>query len=128
MRNFNKTADFYRALDLSIMPVIMLNEKNSCQYFNKAFLSQIGYTIEQVPDRITWFESAYPDKTYRCKVIESWYNCIEFAESNGDEIVHLVTRVCCADGSCKWYDVYESILSSIKMITFVDVDWSYNTN
>jgi PAS domain S-box-containing protein len=128
MRHINKKVAFYKALDLSIMPVIMLNERNSYQYFNKAFLTQIGYTIEQVPDRITWFESAYPDRNYRCEVIDKWYKCIEFAESNGDELVHMVTKICCADGSCKWYDVYESISKGIKVITFVDVDWSYNMN
>jgi diguanylate cyclase (GGDEF)-like protein/PAS domain S-box-containing protein len=44
----------------------------SFEYLNPRFTKIFGYTIEDIPDKDTWFKKAYPDKAYRNKVISTW--------------------------------------------------------
>jgi|GEM_PF-875927 len=41
-------------------------------YFNPKFTEIFGYTLEDLPDKKTWFEKAYPDQKYRSKVVAVW--------------------------------------------------------
>ena len=50
---------------------IMRRDK-SFEYFNKPFTHMLGYTLEDVPDKETWFALAYPDSEYRAKVASTW--------------------------------------------------------
>lgn len=124
MQNLIKTGEFFQTIDLIITPVILVNEslKPSHLYFNSSFLSKIGYTLDQIPDSDTWFEKAYPDENYRKEVIENWENAWALAEKNGDTHLHTVAKICCADGSFKWFDVHQNTYGENKVITFLDVD------
>jgi two-component system sensor histidine kinase/response regulator len=42
------------------------------EYFNPKFTELFGYTIEDLPDKQTWFENAYPDEEYRKQVFSAW--------------------------------------------------------
>ena len=42
------------------------------EYFNPKFTELFGYTIEDLPDKQTWFERAYPDEEYRKQVFSAW--------------------------------------------------------
>jgi PAS domain S-box-containing protein len=37
----------------------------SFEYFNPRFIEIFGYTLKDVPDKMTWFEKAYPDPMAR---------------------------------------------------------------
>ncbi|MGZ3819482.1 MAG: PAS domain S-box protein, partial [Mucilaginibacter sp.] len=122
MQSLIKSEEFFKTLDLIITPVILVNGEGRHQYFNKAFLSNIGYSIEYIPDKNAWFEKAYPDQNYRTEVIGNWEKCIETAKVNGDTHVHLMVRICCADGSFKWFDIHENTFGDNKVVTFMDVN------
>ncbi|MGZ3750668.1 MAG: sensor histidine kinase, partial [Mucilaginibacter sp.] len=63
-----------------------------------------------------------PDQNYRTEVIGNWEKCIETAKVNGDTHVHLMVRICCADGSFKWFDIHENTFGDNKVVTFMDVN------
>jgi PAS domain S-box-containing protein len=42
------------------------------EYFNPKFTEILGYTLDDLPDKETWFEKAYPDEKYRHKVRSVW--------------------------------------------------------
>ncbi|MGD8228223.1 MAG: PAS domain S-box protein, partial [Desulfobacteraceae bacterium] len=42
------------------------------EYLNPKFSEIFGYTIQDLPDKRTWFQKAYPDVNYRKKVISTW--------------------------------------------------------
>jgi len=42
------------------------------EYFNPKFTELFGYTIEDLPDKQTWFERAYPNEEYRKQVFSAW--------------------------------------------------------
>jgi len=41
-------------------------------FINRTFTEIFGYTIDDIPDKFTWFKKAYPDPEYREQVIAKW--------------------------------------------------------
>jgi PAS domain S-box-containing protein len=128
MQELINTGEFYETLDLITTPIILANNETVCQYVNKAFLSQIGYPIEDIVDQDSWFNKVHPDENYRREVMQNWQNRIETARIKGETHAHMVTKVCCADGSYKWFDIHESIFGNNKVISFLDVNELQESN
>jgi PAS domain S-box-containing protein len=122
MQQLIETSEFYETIDLIITPIILANNETVCQYVNKAFLSQIGYSAQDILDQETWFNKVHPDEHYRREVKENWKLQLEEAKNKGETHVHMITKVCCADGSYKWFDIHESIHGDNKVISFLDIN------
>jgi PAS domain S-box-containing protein len=123
MQKLIKSPEFYKTIDLIITPIILAdNNDTAAQYVNRAFLTQIGYHVEDIPTQADWFNVAHPDELYRSEVKQNWEKRMEEARLNGDSHAHMVTRIRCADGSYKWFDVHENVFGAIKVVTFLDVD------
>lgn len=121
MKDLISSKEFYETIDLIITPIILADRDTICRYVNKAFLQQIGYQPEEIYDQETWYQIVYSDKD-RQEVKETWARLKEVAKNRGESHVHMVTRIKCADGSFKWFDLHESIFSGNKVVTFLDVD------
>jgi len=115
-------SDFYETIDLINTPILLANKETVCEYVNQAFLKQIGYHSQDIYDQQAWFDRAYPDTGYREDVQQTWWQLVEVAKHQGESHVHMMTRVHCADGSLKWFDIHESIIGENKVISFLDVD------
>ena len=59
--------------------VSVMGSDRQFHYFNPKFTEIFGYTLDDLPDKKTWFEKAYPDEEYRRKVVAVWE-----ADSVGD--------------------------------------------
>lgn len=128
MQRLIQTEEFYRTIDLVGSPVILIKEGNIHHYHNKAFLSQIGYTLEDAADPETWLRKLYPDEVYRAGVSAQWQEARAAAEAAGSAEAHLVVRICCHDQSYKWFDVHESTMEHNRVVTFLDVNELYRSN
>ncbi len=122
MHNLIKTKEFYETVDLIITPIILVNNATECQYVNKAFLSQIGYNIKDVRNPDSWFNKVYQDENYRRDMKRKGQKGLKSDKNKAVTHAHMVTNVCCADGSFKWFDIHESIFGNNKLVTFLDVD------
>lgn len=122
MQTLINTSEFYQTIDLIITPILLSNSETKHQYVNKAFLKQIGYSVEDIPDQNAWFNCVYPEADYRAEVKESWFNVVGAAQRKGDTHAHMVAKLFCADGSYKWFDVHENVYGNNKVVTFLDVD------
>ncbi|MDY7030302.1 MAG: PAS domain S-box protein, partial [Thermodesulfobacteriota bacterium] len=54
------------------------------EYFNPKFTEIFGYTKEDLPDKKTWFNKAYPDEAYRKKAAYTWENDLVKSEKIGE--------------------------------------------
>ena len=61
------------------------------EYFNPRFTKIFGYTLEDLPNKQVWFEKAYPDETYRKRVISIWRQDHEHL-SGGSELRPDISR------------------------------------
>jgi diguanylate cyclase (GGDEF)-like protein/PAS domain S-box-containing protein len=75
----------------------------SFEYINPRFTKIFGYTMQDIPDKDTWFEKAYPDKAYRNKVIATWERDIAEKVKIGEENPRVFT-VRCKNGQDKIID------------------------
>jgi two-component system cell cycle sensor histidine kinase/response regulator CckA len=95
-------------------------------YLNPKFTEIFGYTLDDIPDKQTWFEHAYPEEAYRDTVIAAWRNELIEEQSFGD-VKQRIFSVRCKDGKDKiihfrsvvlkdgWqFIAYEDITSQMK--------------
>ncbi|MDQ1336873.1 MAG: hypothetical protein QG552_3823 [Thermodesulfobacteriota bacterium] len=72
----------------------------SFEYLNPKFEEIFGYTLDDLPDKQTWFEKAYPDETYREQVVSAWKADSADASERKGERARLFT-VRCKNGQDK---------------------------
>ena len=70
------------------------------EYLNSMFTEIFGYTIEDLPDKETWFKKAYPDEDYRDEVLCAWKKDFVNDSSSGKRSPR-VFRVRCKNGQEK---------------------------
>jgi len=84
---------------------ILLVDKNGFHtYLNPKFSEMFGYTLEDIPDRETWFEKAYPEASYRSYVQSRWLDNIDFIKP--EEKKALMLNIACKDGSLKAIHIF----------------------
>jgi two-component system cell cycle sensor histidine kinase/response regulator CckA len=59
----------YSPFGLSIM-----RPDQTYEFLNDKFTDIFGYSLEDIPDKQTWFKKAYPDPTYRAMIKQAWLN------------------------------------------------------
>ncbi|MCS3805064.1 diguanylate cyclase (GGDEF)-like protein [Chromobacterium alkanivorans] len=123
-----------RSLDFVPIPILISESdakldqpgRRVHRYLNRAFLQQIGYTLEQMPDMEAWFRLAYPDPVYRLEVEQSWLQAVKDSLALGRNLAEMTVRVCCADGRLRWFIVtaqlHADLLPNWHIVTFRDVD------
>jgi len=82
--------DYLNSLPLGAIVVKNDSETLNHQvvFVNEQFLRKIGYTVEDIPDKNTWWETAYPDKAYQKVVAQYWELAVEtYAASDGKYVV-----------------------------------------
>jgi PAS domain S-box-containing protein len=91
----------FRALaDTSPLAIYMsTGVEQVADYVNPAFIRLFGYALDEVPTVAEWWPRAYPDETYRARIVEEWQRKVEQAIEAQSEIEPLEVVVTCKDGS-----------------------------
>ena len=79
--------------------MVMILKDGTFSYMNPKFRDLFGYTLDEIPDGRTWFRKAYPDASYRHKVISQWINDLKDIGA-GEQLPRIFT-VKRKDGSTK---------------------------
>ena len=127
MQEIIKSIEFLKAIDMSVTPIVLLDENYTLKYVNKAFIADIGYEIEQIPTKEAWLKKAYPDPNYREEVLCNWDKSSQLTKRKSRFPIHMTSKICCADDTFKWFDVYEETIGSIKVMTFLNIDESHRS-
>ncbi|WP_299203266.1 diguanylate cyclase [uncultured Amphritea sp.] len=61
-------------LDNSPVGVSWCDDAGNIEYINHAFTRMFGYTLEDLPNVMTWFTKAYPDAINHDEIISRWEN------------------------------------------------------
>ncbi len=77
--------------------ISLMREDLTTEYVNPGFTRIFGYTVEDVPDKATWFEKAYPDPAYRDAVIATWTDDVARCVNQGT-VMEKTFTVRCKDG------------------------------
>ncbi len=95
------------------------------EYLNPNFTQIFGYTIDDIPDKNSWFEKAYPEPTYRETVISTWKKDKD-ERTGSSEIKPRIYTVHCKNGQDKIIHFRAVHLESNRqLITYEDISDRY---
>jgi PAS domain S-box-containing protein len=97
------------------------DEHGRIDYVNDQFLTNFGYTLDEIGDPDAWWEHAYPDERYRREVLNSWGNSVEQASREGQRIKPCEYRVTCKDGTVRVAEILGATIGDRKLILFNDL-------
>jgi signal transduction histidine kinase len=117
--DLQKVADF---LPYPFIIAEVFDGKHQNTYLNEKFSEEISYTLDEIPTIETWYEHAYPDDIYRAKVIENWDQEEINSRNAGKVFVKMKSQVTCKNGSKRWYEVKATVINTIHIVAFVDLD------
>lgn len=99
----------------------VMNADFSFEYFNPKFTEILGYTLDDLPDKIAWFQKAYPDPEYRDMVRSVWTSDSIENRKMG-EVKPRIFKVRCKDGSDKIIHFRAVILKDERqLMTYEDI-------
>ena len=90
---------FQTLSDQAPFGMMMIDKEGTFKYVNPKFMELFGYDLADVPNGKTWFRKAYPDPTYRHRVISDWLS--DLAEACPAQKRSRVFTATCKDGSKK---------------------------
>jgi PAS domain S-box-containing protein len=90
---------FENLLEKSPFGMFMFDNKFMLKYINPKFKELFGYDLDEITNGRKWLVKAYPEPSYRHKVLSEWFNDIKAAESGAKQ--QRVYTVTCKDRTKK---------------------------
>ena len=85
--------------------IISLDEAGTHHFVNKKFVELFGYPLQDIPNGMTWLKKAFPNKTYRNRILSYW---AEYMKKPGAKYLRpRAFNATCKDGTIK------EVLSSV---------------
>ncbi|WP_084151586.1 EAL domain-containing protein [Thiomicrorhabdus sp. Milos-T2] len=101
-------------------------EYDEIVYVNPAFTKSLGYEVEDIPTDRVWFKKAYPDESYEKFISQEWFNALNIARENKQDLLGIPARIMCGDGVEKWFQVTSHTdrfaIGEFHLIIFVEID------
>lgn len=112
----------YRTL-LRIMPVplCLVDSGGAVVYLDDHFTTLFQYTRDDIPSLEHWWVKAYPDPSYRQKVMETWENDMKVAVMEDTDIMPREYRVTKKNGDTCIVEISGIVLGDQFLATFLDV-------
>jgi hypothetical protein len=82
-------------------------------YVNPSFSNSIGWGIEEIPDKNSWWKTAYPDPDYQKVVERLWEMSMESKGSNDDNFVSMTVNIMTKHKNIKRFKVYTELQSAL---------------
>ncbi len=122
LRSLSESQERFRRLaEDAPFGISIMRGNGKFEYFNSRFTEIFGYTLEDLPDKDTWFLKAYPDSEYREKVKKAWARDRRAQEAQR-EIRERIFKVRCKDGQDKMISFRYVMLGADRhLLTYEDV-------
>jgi signal transduction histidine kinase len=114
--------DFINFLPHPILIAKEIRQERSHIFINQQFLTEIGYSYDEVPTLHHWYQLAYPDEQYRARVAAQWEAKVIEAQLTGQETVELQVKVRLKSGSDCWYEIKATLWAEYHAVTFVNIN------
>ena len=121
----------FEFLDVIPMPVLVSEQvgdrqcDNRPRFVNAAFLEQIGYGLDEIPDIDHWFHLAYPDPSVRETTRSEWFGAVESSLERGRRTAEASALIQQKDGRQRWFLITAQVrcdsLPGMHIVTFKDV-------
>ncbi|MDP1677505.1 MAG: PAS domain S-box protein [Bacteroidota bacterium] len=113
--------NFLNLFKLVPIPLGVVNKDGVIVYFNDQFTKIFGYTTDDVPTLKKWWQLAYPNRSYRRSVQDSWNAPVTKAVKVGSDIESLEYRVTCKSGEERNVMIGGISFEDNLLATFIDI-------
>lgn len=86
---------------------------HSLVYLNPSFDKIIGWSLDEVPDKEHWWQTAYPDPQYQKVVERLWEISMESKGANNDNFVIMTVNIMTKHNGIKRFKVYTELESAL---------------
>ncbi len=106
-----------RILDNTPHGITLIDNSGVYLRINSHFTKLTGYTLEDIPNKKTWFEKAYPDENYRKQISQIWKK-----DSNKQSMgVVREFKIRCKNGKPKYIEFRTTFLKDQIISVLTDV-------
>ena len=96
--------------NLPLSAIVVKDDQESLNhevvFVNRQFIKEMGYTNEDIPDKNTWWVTAYPDKDYQKVVAQQWELTVELYNPNESNYIAMEANICTKHHGTVRYKVY----------------------
>jgi len=113
-------------IELTPVPNALLSADGKVTYVNQAFTKLFGYSNQEISTLDDWWVKAYPDPSYRSRMIDRWESRIKESSQQENPFGPSELLVSCKDDSQKTV-IFESVLlttdqpQAIRLVVFHDI-------
>jgi hypothetical protein len=100
-------------LPILIVEIIEDSLNHPIVYLNPNFINNIGWSLDEIPDKEHWWQAAYPDPQYQQVVERLWEISMESKDSNNDNFVLLTVNIMTKYNGVKRFKVYTELKSAL---------------
>ncbi|WP_339724439.1 hypothetical protein [uncultured Paraglaciecola sp.] len=106
---------FFDMLPLPIVVVKLVEEtlNHPFVYLNASFSEIIGWNLEDIPDKESWWVTAYPDPQYQEVVTRIWEISMESKGTDEDNFVTMNANVMTKHNGTKRFKIYTELKSAL---------------
>lgn len=103
-----------RFFDILPVPILVTKlhpneELERIVYVNKSFIRELGWTLEDIPTKATWWRTAYPDVDYQKVIARQWELQVAHAKEVEDSFVTMQANVETKHAGQKRFEIYTQI-------------------
>lgn len=99
-----------------------MDKESTHIFLNEQFLTEIVYTIEEMPTIKEWFELAYPNESYRQEVIHNWTEQVTEAKEKHKDSAIFQAKIRLKNGNYCWYEIKGTLWQEYHAIAFINID------
>lgn len=112
---------FFDMLPLPIIVLRMTKEtlNHSIVYINDSFKKNIGWSLEDIPDKNHWWQKAYPDPNYQKVVEQLWEMSMETIDLDKNSFVIVTVNITTKHNGVKRFKVYTELNSALMVDYYV---------
>jgi len=100
-------------LPIVVVKIIEDTLNHPLEYLNASFSESIGWSLEEIPDKEHWWQTAYPDPQYQKVVERLWEMSIESEGSNNDGFIFMTVNIMTKHNGTKRFNVYTELQSAL---------------
>ena len=105
-----KEEQLSRLIDITPVPLMVIENWQTISYVNRCFSDVLGYTLEDLGSVDHWWQTVIPDSGYRQEVRLRWENAVRKSIDDDEAFVPQEARLTCKDGNaCDIVAHYASI-------------------
>ncbi|KXI29127.1 hypothetical protein [Paraglaciecola hydrolytica] len=109
--------EFFNLLPLPILVNRPLaNDLNSpIVFLNEHFLAEIGWTLDDIPDKNSWWKLAYPEPSYSNVIERQWELVVSNAMEKPESFISINANVTTKFSNVRRYKIYTQIKSQFLL-------------